>query len=63
MKKDIKKSYKKGDKNLCPPTVAQPQKDEYCNKNFVTDPEENEDCNYYFIFRQRSRIILHDLLR
>ena len=45
MKKDIQKSYKKGDKNLCPPTVPQNKKDEYCNKNFVTDPEENEDCN------------------
>ena len=44
MKKDVKKSYKKGDLNLCPPKQPQTKMDDYCNKNFNTEPEENEDC-------------------
>lgn len=30
---------------LCLPAQPQTKKDEYCNLNFNTDPDENEDCN------------------
>ena len=40
----MKKSYKKGDKKNCEPAKPTTFKDEYCNKNFNTDPDENEDC-------------------
>jgi|NOAtaT_7_FD_contig_21_1437120_length_283_multi_3_in_0_out_0_1 hypothetical protein len=44
MQKELAKSYKKGNKELCAPSVSLSEITAYCNKNFNTDPDENKDC-------------------
>jgi hypothetical protein len=66
MQKELAKSYKKGNKELCAPSVSLSEITAYCNKNFNTDPDENKDCkpHKYFpnINRQGQRSVLSDLL-
>jgi hypothetical protein len=50
MQKELAKSYKKGNKELCAPSVSLSEMTAYCNKNFNTDPDENKDCKPLQLF-------------